>query len=68
MKIVKELDMIPEMQASDLDIIENNTVDLLGGQLLSATANQGEKKRLSILQQSQCQKNYFDVYDMPGKK
>ena len=55
MKIVKELDMVPEMQASDLDIIKNNTVDLLGSTIISHGGSK-RKKRLSILQQSQCQK------------
>ena len=59
--------MVPEMQASDLDIIKNNTVDLLGSTIISHGGSK-RKKRLSILQQSQMPENYFDVYDMPGKK
>lgn len=66
-KIVKELDMVPEMQASDLDIIKNNTVDLLG-------VNYYQPRRIKAKEMpvdpaaEPMPENYFDVYDMPGKK
>lgn len=66
-KIVKELDMIPDMQEGDLDIIKNNTVDLLG-------VNYYQPRRIKVKETpvdpsaASMPENYFDVYDMPGKK
>ena len=66
-EIVKELDMVPDMQQSDLDIIKNNTVDLLG-------VNYYQPRRIMAKEKSvdptaaPMPENYFDVYDMPGKK
>jgi 6-phospho-beta-glucosidase len=59
--------MVPEMQGNDLDIIKNNTVDLLG-------VNYYQPRRIKAKETPVDSKaapmpeNYFDVYDMPGKK
>ena len=66
-KIVKELDMVPEMQASDLDIIKNNTVDLLGVNYYQPRRIKAKETPVDSAAEPMPE-NYFDVYDMPGKK
>ncbi|MHC5375255.1 glycoside hydrolase family 1 protein [Enterococcus sp. LJL120] len=65
--ILKELDMLPEIQAGDLDTIKNNTVDLLG-------INYYQPRRIKAKEtpidhsHGPMPDDYFDNYDMPGKK
>ena len=59
--------MVPEMQASDLDIIKNNTVDLLGSTIISHGGSKRKKTPVDPAAEPMPE-NYFDVYDMPGKK
>ncbi|WP_265459670.1 glycoside hydrolase family 1 protein [Enterococcus sp. HY326] len=65
--ILKELDMLPEIQAGDLETIKNNTVDLLG-------INYYQPRRIKAKEtpidhsHGPMPDDYFDNYDMPGKK
>jgi 6-phospho-beta-glucosidase len=66
-EIVKELEMVPEMQEGDLEIIKANTIDLLG-------INYYQPRRIKAKETpidpkaAPMPEDYFDVYDMPGKK
>ncbi|HCM87402.1 MULTISPECIES: glycoside hydrolase family 1 protein [Enterococcus] len=65
--VVKELDIAPEVQAGDLEIIKNNTVDLLG-------INYYQPRRIKAKEtpidpsHGPMPDDYFDYYDLPGKK
>lgn len=65
--ILKELTIIPKMQPNDLEIIKNNTIDLLG-------INYYQPRRIKAKETpvnqtgSPMPEDYFDLYDMPGKK
>lgn len=64
--IVKELGMLPEYEANDLDIIKENTVDLLGVNYYHprrVKAKETPKNPLIPMPD-----DYFDMYDMPNKK
>lgn len=66
-KIVKDLDFLPDIQEGDLQTIANNTVDILG-------INYYTPRRIKAKETPIANKNcpmpedYFDYYDMPGKK
>jgi 6-phospho-beta-glucosidase len=66
-EIVKELEMVPEIQEGDLEIIKANTIDLLG-------INYYQPRRIKAKETpidpttAPMPEDYFDVYDMPGKK
>jgi 6-phospho-beta-glucosidase len=66
-EIVKELDMMPEIAAEDLELIKQNTVDLLG-------INYYQPRRIKAKEtpidhsHGPMPDDYFDNYDMPGKK
>ncbi len=65
--IIKDLDMVPEMEAEDLTTIKENTVDLLG-------INYYQPRRIKAKESAVDHRygpmpdDYFDTYDMPGKK
>ncbi len=66
-EVVKELNMVPEMEADDLDVIKNNTIDLLG-------INYYQPRRVKAKESAIDHTNgpmpddYFDNYEMPGRK
>ncbi|OUZ32163.1 beta-glucosidase [Enterococcus sp. 8E11_MSG4843] len=65
--IVKELDMVPAMEADDLQTIRENTIDLLG--INYYQPRRIMKKESPINQaKSPMPDDYFDNYDMPNKK
>jgi len=65
--VVKELGLVPEIQEGDLSIIKNNTVDLLG-------INYYQPRRIKVKEtpidptHGPMPDDYFDNYDLPGKK
>ena len=65
--IVKELDMVPAMEADDLQTIRENTIDLLG-------INYDQPRRIMKKEspideaKSPMPDDYFDNYEMPNKK
>lgn len=66
--IVKELDLIPEHTEEDLKTIKENTIDLLGvnyyqPRRIKAKDNPDDKDPKNPMSE-----DYFDNYDMPGKK
>ena len=65
--IVKELDMVPAMEADDLQTIRENTIDLLG---INYYQPRRIMKKESPIDQakSPMPDDYFDNYDMPSKK
>lgn len=66
-EILKELTLLPEMQEGDLELIKNNTIDLLG-------INYYQPRRIMAKETpideaaSPMPEDYFDIYDMPNKK
>ncbi|KAF3371436.1 6-phospho-beta-glucosidase, partial [Enterococcus faecium] len=66
-EIVKELDLMPVIHAEDLTVIKENTVDLLG-------INYYQPRRVKAKETPIDTKNgpmpedYFDNYEMPGRK
>ncbi|WP_321386330.1 glycoside hydrolase family 1 protein [uncultured Enterococcus sp.] len=66
-EIVKELDMVPAIQKGDLALIKEHTIDLLG-------INYYQPRRIKAKESAIDHSNgpmpddYFDNYDMPGKK
>ncbi len=66
-EILKELALLPEMQEGDLELIKNNTIDLLG-------INYYQPRRIMAKETpideaaSPMPEDYFDIYDMPNKK
>jgi 6-phospho-beta-glucosidase len=65
--IVKELDMVPAMEADYLQTIRENTIDLLG---INYYQPRRIMKKESPIDQakSPMPDDYFDNYDMPNKK
>lgn len=66
-EFIKEQDLMPDYSKEDIDIIKNNTVDLLG-------VNYYQPRRIKA-KESEVKENepltpesFFDFYDMPGKK
>lgn len=66
-EIVERLALVPDMHEDDLDIIKENTIDLLG-------INYYQPRRIKAkasgagLKNEPMPEDYFDLYDMPGKK
>lgn len=66
-EVVKELDILPDIQEGDLELIKNNTVDLLG-------INYYQPRRIKAKEtpidhtHGPLPDDYFDYYDLPGKK
>ena len=67
MTVIKELDIVPEIQEGDLAIIKNNTVDLLG---INYYQPRRIKSKETTIDPSHgpMPDDYFDYYDMPDKK
>lgn len=66
-KLLKEIDHLPEMKKGDLDLIKNNTVDILG-------VNYYQPRRIKKKESPDKKADgpmpddYFDNYEMPGRK
>lgn len=65
--IMKELDMVPAMEADDLTIIKENTIDLLGINYYQPRRIKTKETPLDH-EHGPMPDDYFDNYDMPGKK
>ncbi|MFB5429531.1 glycoside hydrolase family 1 protein [Enterococcus casseliflavus] len=65
--IVKELDMVPEMEADDLQTIRENTIDLLGINYYQPRRIMKKESPIDEAK-SPMPDDYFDNYDMPNKK
>ena len=66
-EFLKEQNLMPEYNEDELEIIKNNTVDLLGVnyyQPRRVKAKENKLKENNIL----TPESFFDFYDMPGKK
>lgn len=66
-EIVKELDMIPDIQAGDLAIIQENTIDLLGINYYQPRRIKAKETPIDHIN-GPMPDDYFDMYDMPNKK
>lgn len=63
---LKAIDMLPTYEAADLELIKNNTVDLLG-------INYYQPRRIKARETAHnysvpMPEDFFETYDMPGKK
>lgn len=65
--IVKELDMVPTMEADDLQTIRENTIDLLGINYYQPRRIMKKESPIDEAK-SPMPDDYFDNYDMPNKK
>jgi len=65
--IVKELDMVPAMEADDLQTIRENTIDLLGINYYQPRRIMKKESPLDEAK-SPMPDDYFDNYDMPNNK
>lgn len=65
--IVKELDMVPAMEADDLQTIRENTIDLLGINFYQPRRIMKKESPIDEAK-SPMPDDYFDNYDMPNKK
>lgn len=65
--IVKELDMVPAMEADDLQTIRENTIDLLGINYYQPRRIMKKESPIDEAK-SPMPNDYFDNYDMPNKK
>lgn len=65
--IVKTHDMMPIYKDKDLEIIKNNTIDFLGVnyyQPIRVCAKETPADKTAMM----TPKNFYDIYDMPGKR
>lgn len=66
-EILDEIDYLPEIEEGDLEIIKNNTVDILG-------VNYYQPRRIKAKESEKTSENgimpedYFDNYEMPNRK
>ncbi len=65
--IVKKHDLMPKYEAEDLNIIKNNTIDLLGVNYYQPVRVKA-KEHLVNPEAPFLPSYYFDIHDMPGKK
>ncbi|WP_430599204.1 glycoside hydrolase family 1 protein [Enterococcus sp. AZ079] len=65
--IVRELDMVPAMEADDLQTIRENTIDLLGINYYQPRRIMKKESPIDEAK-SPMPDDYFDNYDMPNKK
>lgn len=65
--IVKELDMVPAMEADDLQTIRENTIDLLGINYYQPRRIMKKESPIDEAK-SPMPDDYFDNYNMPNKK
>ena len=66
--IIKELDMMPEYTAEDLQTIKENTIDLLGVNYYQPRRVQAKENSADKDLQNPMPDDFFDYYDMQGKK
>ncbi|MBP1046592.1 glycoside hydrolase family 1 protein [Enterococcus sp. BWM-S5] len=66
-EIVKELDMVPAMEEGDLALIKENTIDLLGINYYQPRRIKAKESKIDHTH-GPMPDDYFDNYDMPGKK
>lgn len=65
--LFREEDVLPVVEAGDLELIKNNTVDILGINYYQPRRIQA-KENLPNPDAPLLPERYFDYYDMPGKK
>ena len=66
--IIKELDMMPEYTAEDLQTIKENTIDLLGVNYYQPRRVKAKENPADKDPQNPMPDDFFDYYDMSGKK
>lgn len=66
--IVKELNIVPEHRPADLDIIRENTIDILGVNYYQPRRIKAKENPTDKDPENPMPEDYFDNYDMPGKK
>ena len=66
--IVKELNIVPEHRPADLDIIRENTIDILGVNYYQPRRIKAKENPADKDPKNPMPEDYFDNYDMPGKK
>ncbi|WP_373808552.1 glycoside hydrolase family 1 protein [Streptococcus ferus] len=66
--IVKELDMVPEHTAADLEVIKQHTIDILGVNYYQPRRIKAKDNPADKNPDCPMPEDYFDNYDMPGKK
>ena len=66
--LIKELNMVPEHTNEDLKTIKENTIDLLGVNYYQPRRVQAKEKPADKDPQNPMPDDFFDYYDMPGKK
>ncbi|NLQ38760.1 glycoside hydrolase family 1 protein [Streptococcus mutans] len=66
--IVKELDIVPKHTKTDLEIIKKNTIDLLGINYYQPRRIKVKENPAEANPQNPMPEDFFDNYDMPGKK
>lgn len=66
--IVKELDMVPEHTAADLEVIKQHTIDILGVNYYQPRRIKAKDNPADKNPDCPMPEDYFDNYNMPGKK
>ncbi len=66
--IVKELDMVPEHTDADLEVIKQHTIDILGVNYYQPRRIKAKDNPADKNPDCPMPEDYFDNYDMPGKK
>lgn len=66
-EVIKELDILPEIKEGDKEIIQENTVDIVGINYYQPRRIKA-KETLTDNANGPMPEDYFDIYDMPGKK
>ena len=66
-EFVKEQDLMPIYTKEDIDIIKNNTVDLLGVNYYQPRRVKSKESKIKE-DEPLTPESFFDFYDMPGKK
>ena len=66
--LIKELNMVPEHTNEDLKTIKENTIDLLGVNYYQPRRVQAKENPADKDPQNPMPDDFFDYYDMPGKK
>ncbi|MCI7678546.1 MAG: glycoside hydrolase family 1 protein [Streptococcus orisratti] len=66
--IVKELNIIPEHSTADLENIKENTIDILGVNYYQPRRIKAKENPADKDPKNPMPEDYFDNYDMPGKK
>lgn len=66
--IVKELNIIPKHSNADLENIKDNTIDILGVNYYQPRRIKAKENPTDKDPENPMPEDYFDNYDMPGKK